>query len=51
VANLFGHRYPGKLGNVIRRVYAAKEELGPGGCQLETEHGRSQYMLGDEILD
>jgi hypothetical protein len=51
VANLLGHRYPSKLGNVISRVYATKEELGPGGCKLETEHGRSQYMLGDKILD
>jgi hypothetical protein len=42
VANLFGHRHPGKLGIVIGRVYATNEELGPGGCELETEHGRSQ---------
>jgi hypothetical protein len=51
MANLFGHRYPGKLGIVISRVYATKEELGPGGCKLETEHGRSQYTLGEKILD
>jgi len=51
VANLFGHRHPGKLVNVISRVYATKEELGTGGCKLETEHRRSQYMLGEKILD
>jgi hypothetical protein len=51
VANLFGHRYPGKLGNIISRVYATKEELGPGGCELETEHGFSQFTLGVKSLD
>jgi hypothetical protein len=51
VANLFGNRYPGKLGYVISRVYATNEELGPGRCKLETEHGRAQYILGDKILN
>jgi len=50
VANLLRHRYPGKLGNVIGRVYTTEEEFGPGGCQLETKHGRSQCMLQDKIL-
>ena len=51
MANLFGDRYPGKLGIVISRVYATKEELRPGGRKLETEHGRGQFTLGDKILD
>jgi hypothetical protein len=51
VANLFGDRYPGKLGIVVSRVYATNEELRPEGCKLETEHGRGQFTLGDKILD
>jgi len=50
MANLFRHGYPSKLVNVISRVYATKEKFGPGGCQLETKHGRSQYTLRDKIL-
>ena len=51
VANRICQGYPGNLAFIKLGVYATKVKLGAIGCQLETEHGFSQYLLGDEILD
>ena len=50
LANLLRHIHPGKLGHVISRVYATNVQLGLGGCQLETKHGKRQFTLGDKVL-
>src|SRR6266852_8592256 len=51
VTNRFCHGNPGKIAFIKLRVYTTKEELGPRGCKLETEHGFSQYALGVKSLD